>query len=353
MDDLECVTEVLDFENYPGYDFSYRWFRNGVEMTEPLEIASDVFESTGPVLSHEFTAKNETYFCVARADAWGTGGVVWAEAVTAPVTIHNSTPTAPVVEIRPPEPIPGEDLGINILTYSTDPDGDEVLYRIDWYESVDGGETWLHKIELTGSAFISGIYLQEGDLWRAEVTPYEVVPAKADSAVAVEEGEPGWDQVYVGHNSDPVVTVTFAEEGNITAMPDARIFWSALDPDGDPVSVDLFWDADGLEGGSVLIAEGLDASGTIDWEVPVTGKGTPGMDLSGNGAIGPEDFFLLANRWNADPAGPKYRIFARAYDSNGAMGKAFSEGCVIAPESLPCNPDAVLRLRAEWHRVSP
>jgi len=353
LDNLECDAEVQDFEGYPGFDFTYRWFRDGVELTEPVIVGDEVYEATSPVLSHHFTAKNQAFRCVVRAATWETGGTVFAETETAPVTILNSTPTAPVVEIRPPEPVPGEDLGINILAYSTDPDGDEVLYRIDWYESEDGGETWVRKVELMNLAFISGIYLQEGDLWRVEVTPYEVAAAKTDSIAAMEEGEPGWDQVYVGYNSDPVVTVTFADEGDTVAMPNARILWSAVDPDGDPVTVDLYYDSDGVEGGSVLIASGLAAAGSIDWEAPAAAKGMPGLDLSGDGSIGPDDLFLFSKRWRADPPGLGYRIFARAYDSNGAMGEAFSEGSVIVPEEMPCDASSLVDLRSRWRTGTP
>jgi hypothetical protein len=353
LDDLECLAEVMDFEGYPGFDFSYRWFRDGEELTEPVMVGDEVLEATSSVLSHHFTTKNQALHCVVRATAWETGGTVFAEAGTAPVAIRNSTPTAPVVEIRPPEPVPGEDLGINIVTYSTDPDGDEVDYRIEWYESEDGGETWIFKTELTDLAFISGIYMQEGDLWRVVVTPYEVPAAKPESAAAVEEGEPGWDQVYIGYNSDPVVTVGFEQAGNVVAMPDARILWSAVDPDGGPVTVDLFYDTDGTEGGSILIASGLDAAGSIDWVAPASGKGMPGLDLSGDGSIGPDDLFLFAKRWEADPPGPGYRIFARAYDANGAMGEAFSEGSVIVPDEMPCDAGSLADLRRQWRTGTP
>jgi len=349
LDDLECVTQVDNLGGYENLTTSYRWFRNGSEITDPLEVDGQILPVTGPVLSHHYTARYDNLYCIAEVtDGWDA-----VSATTAGVTVQNSPPAAPVVEIRPAEPMPGEDLGINILVYSTDPDGDDVAYRIDWSESEDGGATWIDKVELRNLAFISGLYLQEGDLWRVEVTPYEVATGKANAGAAGVEGEAGWDQVYVGENSDPVVWIENPGSGNAVAAPEVLVAWQAEDADGDPVTVDLYYDADGVKGGAVLIGSGLPASGSLLWTPPGVMKQSAAADLSGNGTIDGEDLFVIASRWLEEPSGPRYRIFARAYDSKLAVGDAMSDGEVIAAGETYAGPSLLAEVKGAWHKEAP
>ena len=61
-------------------------------------------------------------------------GATWSSGCDA---VANGAPTAPVVSVSPDEPNQTDELVCSVDTPSTDPDGDAVSYRYDWY--VDGG----------------------------------------------------------------------------------------------------------------------------------------------------------------------------------------------------------------------
>jgi len=342
-DDLECIVTIDDPMNRPGFYFNYRWFRNGDELVDPMDVGGEILCVTNSILSRHFTTKNETYYCNVEYtndfDSYDTD--------TDSVKIHNSPPSAPVVEILPKNPSPGQDLGAEIVVYSVDPDGDQVDYRFDWYKSLDGGETWIHKIEFTDIPFVSHIYLFQGELWRVEVTPFEV-PDGNSLTLAGQDGESGWDLVYVGDNERPVVTIDLPGSLDVVADPSIDIAWHAEDANGDDLTVDLYYDADGVKGGAILIAEGLSASGSIKWTPPVSKTVGDNIDLTGDGRISHRDVFALAGLWEKNSAVGGYRIFARAWDDKGAMGESFSDGCVIVEGDLPAGRSRLIGILEQW-----
>lgn len=347
MDDLHCAVDA-EQSLAPG-DLAYRWFRNGTLLTEPKNVNNVILPVDGPSLSRWFTAKNETYYCSVDFDT-GSGLMT---VNTLPVTIQNTPPTAPVVEIRPATPRAGQDLGINILVYSQDADNDPIKYAIRWYESENGGLTWVHKVELDDNPFISGsVYIEEGDLWRVEVIPYEDTGgffAKSGDALAASVvGDIGWDLVYIGENARPILTITNPGAGGALAEPAVTIRWTAQDSDGDPIAVDLYYDEDGVKGGEILIAEGLPAEGDLSWTPPLTALPT-GLDQNGDLYLDHRDLFHMAAGWQASPTGGVH-IFGRARDSKGAIGEAFSPGPAFAADSALLTAESLMAARERWHQ---
>ena len=343
LDNLECVVTVENATDFPDLLWLTKWFENGREILEGMEVGGEYLTPTGAVLSHHFTTKNETFYCCSR----GVGGPRDILVRTSSVTIMNSTPTAPLIMISPGTPGPMESLSAVIVELSTDADGDEVRYEIRWYRSQDGGQTFVYQPDLSGIApsgnWIPPGYLIEGDLWRVEVIPFETESPE-------DKGEIGWDQVYVGDNQRPVVVIDRPESSGILTCASTVVSWHSLDPDGDPVLVDLYYDTDGIEGGSTLIAEGLPEEGTMIWEPPVAPGAGLSFDLSGDGYLSAEDLFLLAGRWQADVEGTRYWIFGRAWDSKGAIGEAFSPGAIMVPEEMPGIYEVFLDLLREWRQ---
>jgi hypothetical protein len=210
LDDLECVTEVENLGGYPELFYFYRWLRDGEELTDPLEVGGEILPVTESILSHHYTVKNETFFCVARVTD-GTGAV---EAMTDPVTILNSPPSQPEIVILPEDPTPDDGLAVWFVVESEDPDGDLVLPVFEWFESSDG-ETWNRRTELSGSIDpyekgepeISSLYTQMAEYWQVVVTPveFEAVgkPVEVMSAAelaaleVVQAGESALDDVYI------------------------------------------------------------------------------------------------------------------------------------------------------------
>jgi hypothetical protein len=335
-DDLECVLQSGVIGDATEPEISYQWFRNGREIPKLLVVGDDLFFSTEATLSHHFTAKNETFYCLVDI----VDGTSESRGQTPPLLIHNSTPTAPVVDIIPDHPVATDGLTAFVTQFSTDADGDGIGYAIRWYRSQDGGQTFDLIPILTWLTVPPG-YLAEGDIWRVEILPFEI----ADPDV---EGEIGWDQVYVGVNSRPTVTVTRPGPENAIAMPLVTIAWEADDIDGDAVTVDLFYDTDDIEGGALPIVMDQPESGFMTWEPPGAGEAMASVDLSGDGLVDAEDLFILASRWYDLTEAARYRIFARAWDEKGAIGEAFSPGEIIVPAGLPTNVQGLLQLLREW-----
>jgi hypothetical protein len=254
------------------------------------------------------------------------------------VTIVNATPTAPVVEIIPESPRLGDMLTALLRESSTDADGDAIRYKIRWLRSQDGGETFQLNPILT-EPWVYPPYIAEGDVWRAEFIPFEV-----ETGI---EGETGWDQVYIGDDSRPTVRI-LSPGTDIPALGPVTIQWEAEDADGDPVTVDLYYDTDRTEGGAVPISGGLPATGAISWTPPGLPDGILDPDYNGDGLVAAEDLFHLASKWQQETGEKRFVIFARAW-ARGTVGEDFSDGDIIVPSEFPTDMNGLLELLGQWH----
>jgi hypothetical protein len=204
-DDLICIASATSEGSVVDPAFSYRWFRNGAEILEGMTVGDEFSSATGPSLSHHFTGKGESYFCIVKA----ASGSFSKEVETEPVTIVNSPPSAPVIRILPENPSPEDGLAVWIDTPSVDPDGDVVLYLFEWYESQDGSN-WTRRPEVSGnlrpfypgSSEISSLYTQAAEFWRVVVTPIEADTLAKRAGLQGKEanivvGDAGVSQVFI------------------------------------------------------------------------------------------------------------------------------------------------------------
>lgn len=195
LDDLICQTSLTDemevssvWSELTGSDnWAYRWFRNGILLDDPAEVDGQPIATSSPILSNRLTTKNETWFCIARYSQ----DDLYLEAQTQIVTIANSTPSAPVFRFLPEHPTPDTGLAAWIVEESTDADGDDVVYLIEWFESQGGGD-WHRRAELSGSPppyydqgepEVSSLYTQAAERWRVTITPLEVPAVKPTTAL--------------------------------------------------------------------------------------------------------------------------------------------------------------------------
>ena len=127
----------------------------------------------------------------------------------------NGLPTAPVVALTPDPATTSDDLVANILTDSTDPDGDPITYAYAW--SVDGvSSTASTSDTLPASA------TEKGQTWTVTVTPND---GKTD-------GPSGSDDQSIG-NTTPVVSDVVIDPDPATAEDVLLCTWSFSDDDGD------------------------------------------------------------------------------------------------------------------------
>lgn len=104
--------------------FTYDWYVDGYPRGS----------STSATLSGSgyFDKGQEVYVVVTPNDGDADG----TTSTSSVVTVANSAPTAPVVEITPGDAVDGDDLTCTVVTPATDADGDAVTYTFDW--EVDG-----------------------------------------------------------------------------------------------------------------------------------------------------------------------------------------------------------------------
>jgi hypothetical protein len=122
-DDLRCslAAPTLDVDG-DALRHEFRWIRG----PRPKEKGEKVI--AGAVLPEKETERSDRWICKARAlddEAPGPEG-------EAAVTVGNSAPRAPRVEIQPAAPTAGEALRCVVVEPGQDPDGDAVAYRFRW-----------------------------------------------------------------------------------------------------------------------------------------------------------------------------------------------------------------------------
>ena len=224
-DNLSATATPGGSSDYPITAYEYGWYLDGT------------LRSNGQVLSASLTTRDQSWECRVRVqDSRG----VWSPAGTSSVTIANSPPTQPRVEILPKTPSADSDLTVRDLVPSMDPDGDALAYDYAWYKSTDGGRTWIRQTGLNGAPQVGHSALNEGDLWRVHATPYETgfILASAEPRV---EGLYAWDQVYIGQNQLPTLVLDPPHGAPLGGKFKLHVSWRAEDGDGDPCRVDLYW----------------------------------------------------------------------------------------------------------------
>jgi hypothetical protein len=106
-------------------------------------------------------------------------GVDTSTTASASVTVANSAPTAPTVEILPADAVGGDDLTCDIVTESADADGDAVDYVVTW---TVGGVAW------TGTTSdgawpgdtVPGAEVDAGEMWVCTASPNDGTDDGAD-----------------------------------------------------------------------------------------------------------------------------------------------------------------------------
>ncbi|HID73456.1 MAG TPA: hypothetical protein EYP43_00225, partial [Thermoplasmata archaeon] len=153
------------------------------------------------------------------------------------------------------------------------------------------------------------------------------------------DGDPAGDNVVfdpwldrpVVFNEDPTIRVLEPDGRNDTVDDRFVIRWNATDPDGDAVSVSLYWDGDDVPRGGHLIADGLPAAGSYEWDVSGLEEG-------------------------------EYHVMGIAEDDRGGVGSAYGDGpvtvdhppsiTVLDPPSGDHDADANYTIRWETANAS-
>ncbi len=171
------------------------------------------------------TAKGQVwYFTVKPKDGTSFGALQ----TSPPVTIQNSSPTAPVVDVTPDFPLTTDDLTCTVVVPSTDPDGDTVTYTYEWYKN-DALQPSLTTTTTALSVTIDSSNTHKGEVWKCIVTPHGSDGPPDEDQVAILNSPPSIDGVNI--TPDPAYT-----DDTLTATPYG---WS--DADADPEGYTYQW----------------------------------------------------------------------------------------------------------------
>ena len=148
-DNVKCkiVSPSVDADG-DSITYRYEWYKNGV--FQPELNANNV--------SAALTAKGQVWKCIVIPNDGTADGPSGEDSVT----ILNSPPTHPVVDVTPDSPKTTDELTCTIITLSYDPDGDAITYRYDWYKNF----VW----QFTGETVLS-LLTSNGETWKCVVTP--------------------------------------------------------------------------------------------------------------------------------------------------------------------------------------
>ncbi len=135
--------------------FTYRWTVNGT--------STGFTSSTIPGTAFD---KGDVVVSYARANDGTTNS---PELASSSVTIQNTAPTTPTIELLPDFAKPADDLECDITTVSTDLDGDGISYDISWEKD---GVAWTGTTSTTtfSGDTIPASVTSSGDTWQCFVT---------------------------------------------------------------------------------------------------------------------------------------------------------------------------------------
>jgi len=223
-DDLVCtITTQSTDPDGDTITYIYRWYKDeALQQTTTTTALSDTLSSAS-------TAKSEVWKCVVTPD----DGTIDGPSDEDQVTIQNSPPTAPVVDITPDVPFTTDDLVCTVTTQSTDPDGDVITYTYRWYKDEVLQQTATttalsHRLPSAPTA--------RDEIWRCVVT-------SDDGTI---DGPSDEDQVTI-HNSPPTAPVVDITPDVSFTTDDlvCTITTQSSDPDADTITYTYQWYRDG------------------------------------------------------------------------------------------------------------
>ncbi|MBW2980017.1 S8 family serine peptidase [Candidatus Woesearchaeota archaeon] len=150
--------DIYDIDNDQQTDNQTKWYNNSVEIASLRNLTSINFENTTKYENWTFSVR------VYDGNDWSA----WVNSTN--LTIQNSAPSTPAINLTPDEPELTDDLWCNITTQSTDEDQDTIQYYYEWYK--DGA---LNRTTLTTQIYnvLGSDNTSSGEKWNCTVIPFD------------------------------------------------------------------------------------------------------------------------------------------------------------------------------------
>jgi len=201
--------------------YSYKWYKDD-------EHQSDYDDQT--TIPASATAKGETWKCIVTPNDGEEDGPSDDDQVT----IANSAPTQPAVDVQPDEPDSTDDLVCG-ASGSTDADEDTVTYSYRWYRDAE------HQADYDDEATVPAAATAAGEIWRCVVTPSDGESEGPSGEDAVGIGVPPPHEIRitqgVGGEPNPVASggqVQCSVTAEDSLGHDLTYQWTAEDDQGNP-----------------------------------------------------------------------------------------------------------------------
>ena len=225
---LTCnVTTPSSDSDSAQVNYTYMWFHDGSFISGTTTTTSNTYDTYS-------SATSGTYTCNVTA----TDGINTTETVSDSVSVGNSAPTTPVVDLLPNNVYTGNDLDCNITTNSTDSNNDSITYNYNWYRKQSSQSQYYLQPQTTQT--LGNAATAAGDSWKCEVKAYDT---KAYSASAT-------DTVTVS-NSRPVIVDSYPSGTTATINETTSQVFNVTATDADFDTLSYKWYK-----GSTVVASG-------------------------------------------------------------------------------------------------
>jgi hypothetical protein len=191
-DDLVCTitTPSTDPDAGDTITYSYAWYKDDVLQAA---LTTNTVDSSN-------TTKDEVWKCIVTPNDGTADGPTDEDQVT----IGNTAPTAPVVDITPDLPLTTDNLVCTITTPSTDPDaGDTITYSYAWYK-----DDVLQAALTTNTVDSSNTTKDE--VWKCVVTPKD----------GTADGPTNEDEVIIQNTPPEVSSVSATQRSDGSGIVD-------------------------------------------------------------------------------------------------------------------------------------